>query len=278
MKGAYHKIRRNSEDDLEGCLEGRLVPARESTTSIDGLKLSGSDPSVPLEPEQSSMSVRMEEFLYGKRWRRWNSKEIRAEEGEERKLKKDAPVFAVDLVFGAVKASHFVVKLVVEGNRESEGFSDCEGGAREGDRGHLVSNVNVVCRGGDGGAIAFQFHVSKVNYELHAVEGDGVLRSLGKNHERGRNFSLVFTALHLRREVDLVAEGLHILRKEHALDDLLSATHDFVGVSLKARLVQAARAPSLILCRSWHVVFLDGAESPLRKSLCNVFIEFAYFL
>lgn len=140
----------------------------------------------------------------------------------------------------------------MEGNRESEGLSDDEGGAREGDRGHLVSNVNVVRRGGDGGAIAFQFHISKVDYELHAMEGDGVLRSLGKNHERGRNFSLVFTALHVRREVDLVADRLHILRKEHALDYLLSATHGFVGVGLKARLAlawpQNRRAPSP-LCR-----------------------------
>lgn len=51
----------------------------------------------------------MEGLLYVKHGKTWKSREIRAEKGEEREEKKDVPVFAVDLVFRTVKASHFVV-------------------------------------------------------------------------------------------------------------------------------------------------------------------------
>lgn len=140
------------------------------------------------------------------------------------------PVFAVEVVFGAIESSHFIIELIVEGYDECEGLSNGEGSTREGDSGHLVSSVDAVRRCGDGRAMTFQFDVREVNDEFHAVEGDGVLRSLGEHDERGGNFSSVFTALHVGREMYFVGRRPHILGKKHTLHDFLSSAHGLNAV------------------------------------------------
>lgn len=85
------------------------------------------------------------------------------------------PVLSIDLILGSVEASHLVVELVLEGDSEIERLSNGECRTTEGDGNHLVLGINVVLLSLVVLAIAAQLDLSKVDDELHAMEGDRVL-------------------------------------------------------------------------------------------------------
>lgn len=101
----YNESSGNSENDLERSLDGRLVPAGESSASVYWLKLGSSDPSVTVKVINQLLATNLNGRMPVK------SKSKKEETGS-------VPILAVYLVLGTIEAGHLVIKLVFEGNSQ----------------------------------------------------------------------------------------------------------------------------------------------------------------